>query len=89
MSNKKNGYLAFLFCINEKTHDFTLPGKHESWLRTIDSDVCLMILGDLIKRTLELIFMRFFIIINQKYYSVYYTFFMKFGSREIPEFKKN
>lgn len=89
MSNKKNGYLAFLFCINEKNHDFTLPGKHESWLRTIDSDVCLMILGDLIKRTLELIFMRFFIIINQKYYNVYYTFFMKFGSREIPEFKKN
>lgn len=76
MSNKKNGYLAFLFCINEKNHDFTLPGKHESWLRTIDSDVCLMILGDLIKRTLELIFMRFFIIINQKYYSVYYTFFI-------------
>lgn len=84
MSNKKNGYLAFLFCINKKK--MILPCQVNM---KVDSDVCLMILGDLIKRTLELIFMRFFIIINQKYYSVYYTFFMKFGSREIPEFKKN
>lgn len=64
MLNKKNGYLVFLFCINEKNYDFILFGKYESWLRIIDSDVCLMILGDLIKRILELIFMWFFIIIN-------------------------